>query len=484
MISQKQLDQFLITNKNDMCILQKTTSHKSIRVPPRWLNLYKQLNTNLYILARYTAHKLLNIEYEPDTKYSYAHNIPLYDYQKHIVNRVISHLNTSPHRSFLKLGTGYGKTRIGLCVMYTYIQPNKNKGLFIVPTVHIAKQIVDEHNLISDYKICIYNNKKDISEYDIVVSVINTARSKDIEFYKQFIIVICDEVHEYTSDCNKEVLWLSTNNQYVLGLSATPDTGKDLLPFIVGHIGHPISCDDIPKQKYKVNVNIIKYKCENEYSIPVLNDNGIVNTMSTIVHILSDKTRISLCVSEIELLYNMHKNIKLAESHNLIDKTGKLIHKHHIFAFAETRDFLIVIRDELKKINILDVSVETEDDGVSVLRGGITDKDLSEAVNSRIILTTYGYSRRGVSYNNYTALIMMSPRRAEYSVNQILGRICRIGGPKDVVRCVIDIHDAGTALRSQINNRLKVYNENEYNIIHKNNKISEYTGSVDISCKK
>ena len=94
---------------------------------------------------------------------------------------------------------------------------------------------------------------------------------------------------------------------------------------------------------------------------------------------------------------------------------------------------------------------------ISILRGGITRDALQDTIDrkARVVLTTYGYSRRAVSLDDMTAIVLASPRRN--GLTQILGRVLRRNSDTGVLREVVDIVDWGTKLKSQKDTRAQVY---------------------------
>ena len=97
-----------------------------------------------------------------------------------------------------------------------------------------------------------------------------------------------------------------------------------------------------------------------------------------------------------------------------------------------------------------------------MLKGGAKKETIERAHKMKIILTTYSYSRRGISYNHLNALILATPRRT--GLKQILGRILRYNSDEKIERYVVDIHDQASVLRGQLYDRLKIYKERKYNI--------------------
>jgi superfamily II DNA or RNA helicase len=356
------------------------------------------------------------------------------------------------------MNTGLGKTRMGVAM----IEHLMLKTLIIVPTKHIATQWVDE--IAELFSVVIYDNNKNDIDASVVISIINTAREKDDEFFNNFSLVILDEVHEYTSTCNKKILWHTSSSPYVLGLTATPDKGDNLLGFIESHLDKTLYTSDIVdvekiSHKWNAHVKVIKYRCPSFYSIPVFNKNGDICSMSTVNKIIEDPDRLTIIIDEIKKIYNLH-DTKFAQVSQLRDKNNILLHKHSIYVFAETRDMLTEIKNKLLEHSIDDVMIE--DDDLTILKGGIKKEELADAVNSRIILTTYGYSRRGVSYSNFTSLIFATSRNAKYSIEQVLGRIFRLRGPKEVVRYIVYIWDSNTVFKKHITNHIEIYNKFGY----------------------
>ena len=97
-----------------------------------------------------------------------------------------------------------------------------------------------------------------------------------------------------------------------------------------------------------------------------------------------------------------------------------------------------------------------------VLRGGVPGAEVTRARRARIVLTTYGFSRRGISLVEMTAIVLATPRRN--GMRQILGRITRRGSDEKILRLVVDIKDVRTALRGQNTDRRKIYKEKNYPI--------------------
>ena len=90
-------------------------------------------------------------------------------------------------------------------------------------------------------------------------------------------------------------------------------------------------------------------------------------------------------------------------------------------------------------------------------RSAVSD---ARALRAHVVLTTYGFSRRGISLPDMTALVLASPRR--HGNTQTLGRILRRGSDESILRVVVDIVDVCTGLRGQAAERRRAYAAKQY----------------------
>ena len=291
-----------------------------------------------------------------------------------------------------------------------------------------------------------------------------------------------------------------------MGLSATPLERPDGLDkYITLHLGDVIYPKDIPHfdvsgVNFQANVKIIEYEGADPHCETILTPSGTISSIMTINNILNDPYRLKLVVNEILILNNIHLTEDGA-AHGLIRDDLEEPKKHGIFVFVETRDFIIKLKEALiaemdeseiyapeidnpfetdifNKLNFPlypkdepPASIETTlgeafvkglemtATPISILRGGVTKEDFenTKKCKSHIVLTTYGYSRRGISLPDMTALILVSPRRN--GSTQIIGRILRRNSDEKIIRQIVDIVDVHTILKSQVNERLKTYRE-------------------------
>lgn len=413
-----------------------------------------------YIFLKHGLIDSIKVEYKNEPRIINSHEItiPLYEYQEEIITYLVSNqfseesIKNNKGICYLQMDTGLGKSRIG-CVLVNKLQYT---ALVVVPTIAIGLQWIDEFNeLYPNMTVGFYHNTTKVQvtpdNYDVTVIVVNTLSKKDISFINGYGIIIFDEAHEYYTTCNGKILWLA-QTKIVLGLSATPlERPDELDKYVLLHLGQPIYAKDI------VNVASVKFtgivKCINYYGCPkysetILTNKGTTSSILTIGNLIKDPFRIQLIIKEIKRLYNIG---------------------HGIFVFAEHRDFLDILKTHLIDYNVIDIDDEMQVNEIdtSIFRGGIHKSDIQRAkelskTKAHIILTTYGYSRRGISMTEMTAIVMATPRRN--GLKQIIGRILRRGSDETIVRNIIDIVDIRCNLRSQYFDRKKIYIEKGYPI--------------------
>lgn len=449
---------------------------------------------------------------------------PLYPYQAAALAHLCAAtgpLMSAAGVAYLQMDTGLGKTRLGVAIIAHLGVPT----LVVVPTKSIAQQWLDECAEVAPaLATALYQSKgprqattAGPATKDVVVVIINTFRDKTPDFLAGYGMVILDEAHEYCSPINLQALWLS-QTRHVLGLSATPDEAPSGLDrYVMMHLGPPILAAGIPgfdasDVRFRGEVKIVEYAGTPEYCTQELTAAGTMSAIKTIIRICSDPARARLVAAEILALARAHETGTAAElaraglgprpaSAATPNHPEGEIRRHGVFCFAELRETLIEVRaallatanppdilapeldDPLPPTDVSSAGLglaaaddpsEPEDGSetppdvspqrISVLRGGIAAADVGHARRARahIVLTTYGFSRRGVSLPDMTAIVAITPRRN--GTRQLLGRFLRRGSDESIVRQMVDIVDVRTGLKSQVADRIKVYKEKKYPI--------------------
>lgn len=428
-------------------------------------------------------------------------SMPLYDYQQAAVDYLCEEggpLGAETGTAYVQMGTGIGKSRFAMAVAARIGGP----AFVVVPTKMIRTQWLEEFAEVFPELTCASyanppKNSRKIAPtaqtHDFVIGIVNTVRAKKPGFFEGYATVIFDEAHELCSKSNIEVLWIAQGAKKVLGLSATPDKRPDTLDRVVYHfLGAPIWAEkDIPNYdvsavNFRGRVREVEYRGDPEHCETVLSEAGTVSAIGTIGNFIRDPARLNLVAAEVERLYNLHET----ESQETLRELGLgprthedstedfpegEVRTHGIFVFAEHRDYLPQLRETLlQRFDAADIDVPEIDAEVPiVLRGGATRDDVERAQGARIVLTTYGYSRRGVSLVDMTSIVLATPRRN--GMDQILGRCTRRGSDESIIRQIVDIKDVRTALKGQSTTRRKVYKEKEYPIYRVKSDFESFT---------
>jgi hypothetical protein len=427
---------------------------------------------------------------------------PLYDYQEAAVDHLCGDAgpfgaaSIAAHTGvvYLQMDTGLGKSRVGCAVVARCGEP----ALIVVPTAAIGEQWIDEFKILFPLmRVALFHNPPKGSRkvppgpltHDVVIIIINTFRDKEPEFMKNYGTVILDEAHEYHSPQNSRALWLAQTH-VVLGLSATPEERPDGLDkYVHLHLGpvlYPkaIPGFDVNAVNFRGEVRVVEYAGHPEHCVTATTPAGTMSAILTIGNIVKDPARVRLVAAEVARLYRLHETAPPEELARLglgprpvssatpKHPTGE-VRRHGVFVFAELREALPAIRDALSRLvgaeNILvpeleDAEMKVAPIPVSILRGGAKAGAVNDAraARSHVVLTTYGFSRRGISLPDMTALVLATPRRN--GSTQVLGRILRRGSDESIVRQIVDIVDTRTGLKGQIADRRKVYKAKNYEL--------------------
>lgn len=433
---------------------------------------------------------------------------PLFEYQQAILDFLFGAQGPFGARSvaahcataYLQMDTGLGKTRVGCAVVARCRVPTA----VVVPTEAIREQWLDEFAEVLPDLVCgAYQNPAKGSRkvpagpatHDVVVCIINTFSQKEASFLAGYGLVILDEAHEYCGPEFSKALWLA-QTRFVLGLSATPNDGPNGLDrYVNQHLGpviwpkRDVPGYDVRHVVYTGQVRVIEYAGHPEHSVNGLTPSGTISSIMTINNVVEDPHRLCLVAAEVERLFRLHET-ETADALLALGlgprpeaaATDALpageVRRHGVFVFAELREYLPALRAKLlERFESNEILVPELDPGhaepdsrsISVLRGAsrpVARAELGKArrAGSHIVLTTYGYSRRGISLPDMTAIVLATPRRNGY--RQILGRITRRGSDASIVRQIVDIVDTRVSLKTQFGERKKIYVEKGFELSH------------------
>lgn len=437
----------------------------------------------------------------------------LYQYQAVYADYLLTHHLTGEKArwgeaiAYVNLKTGRGKTVVAIALAALLQVPMA----VVVPTKDIqAAGVSTARRLLPELRVEAYSNAADKAQVkkgrpamtgdtvDIMYIVINTACKKPPEFWRTFGLLALDEAHEYHAPTSSAILWAMCGR--TVGLSASPLEQKNgidrvvttflgpplpLEPALVAMCG-PQGADLVENFRFAGRVREVLYTGQPERIAEEMN---IGSAILRIGNVILDPHRLEAVAAETERLLNLHKTLPPGELDEWglgPDADGK-VRRHSVFVFAEHRAYLPAIQAALhRRIDPGEIWVDeafaADEAGAAggegaagaaggeggaaaapgadaaILMGGATEDDRALAHRSRVVLTTYGYSRRGVDYKHITAIVAASPRRN--GLNQVLGRIERMSPDRSLLsikRVVVDIRDSKSALDGQHVDRRAAY---------------------------
>ena len=304
---------------------------------------------------------------------------------------------------------------------------------------------------------------------------------------------------------------------FVHPIPLTEPLPEIFVPLLPGDGAVALDLQQVFQRTYEAGpyVREIDYVGDPEFCETATGATGTVSAIGTVGNVVKDPRRLELVADVVHWLYHLHESPDAAamglgprpEAAASPKYPAGEVRMHGILVFAEHRNYLPLLRNallqrfapgdidvpELEGAELLnelavnpliadDFPEEGEVDGKEeeddefpvgepevdmelapvVLRGGASRETLTEAHAARIVLTTYGYCRRGVSITEMTAMVLATPRRN--GLRQIKGRITRRGSDESIRRVIVDIRDVNTVLKGQSSNRRAVYKEVDYPI--------------------
>ena len=327
------------------------------------------------------------------------------------------------------LRAGGGKTVVALkliCELKKKTLVVVNKEFLLNQWMERIKTFIPEANIGK-----IQQSVIDITNKDIVIAMLHSLSMKqyDNEQFNSFGLTIVDECHHISSEIFSRAL-PKISSKYTVGLSATPDRKDGLSKVFYWYLGPLIYKNKKNDTINLVNVQVIKYKNEDDekYSRVEINYSGSLSYAKMINNICG-------CLDRTKVGINL-----------LID----------ILSNEPTRKILILSerREHLKTMYKL---LEEYEYTVGYYVGGMKQKDLDVSETKQIILGTFSMSSEALDIPALNTLLLMSPKS---DIEQTVGRILR--KKHDVVPLIIDIVDIFGPFQRQYYKRYQYYKKNKY----------------------
>jgi len=182
-------------------------------------------------------------------------------------------------RGVIEAVTGTGKTMLGIVATLDELR-RRGQVLVLVPTLELQQQWVAEmaRHLGAGPRVGrLGNGSADtLVSHDVVVAVVNSARSIDVRPTRAGGLLVADECHRYATDVNR----LALDGRFVhrLGLSATyarDDDGTEtwLDPYFGGscfRMGYRRAIDDAVTARFTVALIGVRFAAEEQEAYDVL----------------------------------------------------------------------------------------------------------------------------------------------------------------------------------------------------------------------
>lgn len=350
------------------------------------------------------------------------------------VNNFIDAANNKLKRGgIISVPCGFGKT-----IMSVYIACHfKKKTMFVSHKDFLNQQFLDTvKTFVPEAKFGIIKQKKvDIENKDIVIASLKSLalREYDINIFKQFGLVIIDEVHHLGAEVFSRA-FLKMNSPIILGLSATLNRKDGLRRVFENYIGKSVY-NLKKKEQIDVIVEMHKYfEPAQEYSANKLMWNGKPNCSEMINNICKYKPRINFIINILKDLLKKDPDRK-------------------VLLLSERRQ-------QLKDFDDIITNEKIGDVGYYV--GGLSQKELDTSSSKQIILATYQMASEGMNIPSLNTVIFASPIS---DIQQSIGRILREKPTeRKYIPLCIDIWDQFSLFIKRGNTRIKYYEKNGYDI--------------------
>lgn len=329
---------------------------------------------------------------------------------------------------------GFGKT-----IMSVYIACHfKKKTMFVSHKDFLNQQFLETvKQFVPNAKVgLIKQSKVDVEDKDIVIASLQSLamRDYDINIFKQFGLVIIDEVHHLGAEVFCRA-FQKLNVSMILGLSATLNRKDGMRKVFEHYIGKSVY-KYVKQEKIEVNVEMHKYfNPDVSYSAVKQLWNGKPNNSAMINNICSFIPRTIYIINVLKRILRDEPDRK-------------------ILILSERRQQLTTFEDLVIKEGL------AKEVGYYV--GGLTQAALDISASKQIILATFQMAAEGMNIPTLNTVIFASPIS---DVQQSLGRILR-EKPSDrkYVPLCVDIWDEFSLFTRKGYTRIKYYNTNHYNV--------------------
>lgn len=352
--------------------------------------------------------------------------------QEIIVNKAIE-VFEQKRGGVIVAGCGLGKTNMAI-----YLACHcRLKTLFVVHKSFLRDQARDRILSTTNIKsVGLIQGKVIDTDHQIVIGMIQSLTQKeyDPDLFKQFGMIIIDEVHHMGAR-NFSRFYQMVSAKYMLGITAEHARPDGLYKVINWYMG-PVIHREEQQPNDMVIVKRFHYRTMDTARVKTkyINIGGQKepDRSTMITNLTKIKARNQFLKNLIVSLFDLGKNIL----------------------------FLTGRKDQVKLIYQCLEADETIQGSVGMYIGEMSDAERKKSATKQIIIATYDMAQEGLDIESLNAVILATPKT---SIKQSVGRILR----KEVYEehpMVLEIIDDNDVFQGQGESRRKYYRSQEYRI--------------------
>lgn len=345
-------------------------------------------------------------------------------------------------RRILNLPTSAGKSLIQALLTKYLLETTDRSVLILVPTTSLVTQMKDDfvdYRLFEESEIAEVRSGHKQKHERVVISTWQSAIKKPKEWFNQFGMLLCDEMHLAIGKSISTIINKLNYCEYKIGLSGSLRDGKaNLMQYIglFGEIFSPVKTRDLMDagqvSQLRINALFLKYPEVVSNAIAKHDYASEIKFITTLQKRTQWVSNLSLrLASRKENVFVMFKNIEHGKMiYDSIKATG---HKHVYY-----------------------VSGEVSSDERTYL------KKMAEEHTGVIIIASYGVFSTGISVKNLHHVVLAHPVKSKVIVLQTVGRVLRKHSSKatamiwDLIDDMsITVDKNGTKQRKNVNYALK-----------------------------
>ena len=385
---------------------------------PKVLRLY-EWNGNTLVLPFGLIRELMPIlsagevrsYFTGGTDVDYGAPVPLYDYQREAVTRMIT-----AKYGILKSKAGSGKTQMGIAL----IKALGKKTLWLCHTADLLHQSRERAERYADSSLMgtITEGKVNIGT-GITFATVQTMCNVDLDRYRdEWDVIIVDEAHRVSQSATTVSRYQRVLNnlaaRHKYGLTATPERSDGLIEAtfaLIGRVVYEVPDEAVADKVMRVTIRHVN--TETEITDDCLNVDGTINYTKLIEHLTTDEDRTRLIASCIE----DEKN------HSCLILSDRIAH---------LEDILNALPEDMRRKSALITGKMTSKREKELREKSI---EMMRTGELRYLFASYSLAKEGLDIPRLDRLFLASPVKFSSVVIQSIGRIARTFDGKETPVC-------------------------------------------------